>query len=45
MSSPQDSRARRRDRKRKARKNERWLEQRRQEDARAATPRAAKKAT
>ncbi|HTM46893.1 MAG TPA: hypothetical protein VL137_18180 [Polyangiaceae bacterium] len=45
MSSPQDSRARRRDRIRKARKNERWLAQRQQEDARAATPRVAKKAT
>jgi len=45
MSSPQDSRARRRTRKRRALKNERWLEQRDKENAQAAKPRTAKKAT
>ncbi|HEX2878665.1 MAG TPA: hypothetical protein VHO25_03915 [Polyangiaceae bacterium] len=45
MSSPQDSRARRNARKRRARRNERWLEKRDQENAQAAKPRTAKKTT
>jgi hypothetical protein len=46
MSSPQDPRARRRERVRRARKNSRWEEKRAVENQQAAEPKAAaKKAT
>jgi hypothetical protein len=45
MSSPQDPRARRREKMRRARKNTLWLAKRATEDAQAAEPKAAKKAT
>jgi hypothetical protein len=45
MSSPQDPRARRREKIRRARKNALWLVKRASEDAQAAAPKAAKKAT
>jgi hypothetical protein len=46
MSSPQDSRARRREKKRRTRKNIAWAEQRAAENAQADQPKApAKKAT
>jgi hypothetical protein len=45
MSSPQDSRARRNQRKRRARRNAAWEEKRAQENAQAAKPRVAKKTT
>ncbi len=45
MSSPQDPRARRREKIRRARKNALWLAKRASEDAQAAAPKAAKKAT
>jgi hypothetical protein len=45
MSSPQDARTRRKQRKRRALKNERWEAQRAEELAQAAKPKTAKKAT
>ncbi len=46
MSTPQDSRARRREKKRRARKNAEWELKRAEENARADQPKApAKKAT
>jgi hypothetical protein len=46
MSSPQDSRARRREKKRRTKKNDAWLEKRAQENAAQSAPKApAKTAT
>jgi hypothetical protein len=45
MSSPQDPRARRREKIRRARKNTLWLAKRASENAQADAPKAAKKAT
>lgn len=45
MSTPQDSRARRRQKIRRARKNAIWNAKRASENAQAAEPRTAKKAT
>lgn len=45
MSSPQDPRARRREKIRRAKKNASWLAKRAAEDAQASAPKAAKKTT
>jgi hypothetical protein len=45
MSSPQDPRARRREKIRRAKKNANWLAKRAVEDAQASAPKAAKKTT
>ncbi len=45
MSTPQDPRARRRQKIRRARKNAEWNAKRATEDAQAAQPKTAKKAT
>lgn len=45
MSSPQDARARRKEKKRRAKKNDAWLLKRAQENAEQGGPKAAKTAT
>jgi hypothetical protein len=45
MSSPQDARARHREKKRRAKKNQQWLANRAQENAAQGAPKAAKTAT
>jgi hypothetical protein len=45
MSTPQDARARRREKKRRAKKNDLWLVKRAEENAAQSGPKAAKTAT